>query len=98
MTMIAAATRRGSLASDAWNACALPWKLPIKVAGAPSRDSAFWIAVVAWPSAAPDARLKDRVTDGYMLWWLIDRKFVGCRVHLTKVLSGTASPVVGEFT
>ena len=47
MTMIAAATSRGSLASDAWNACALPWKLPIKVAGAPICASAFWIAVVA---------------------------------------------------
>ena len=33
MTMIAAATRKGSLASDAWKACALPWKLPIKVGG-----------------------------------------------------------------
>ena len=28
--------------------------------------------------------MKDRVTDGYMLWWLIDKKFVGSLVHLTK--------------
>ena len=95
--MIAAATRMGSDLSESWNACALPWNVPAIEAGTPSCASACWIAVTAWPSATPGARLKLSVTAGNCPWWLIDRNVVGAVVHFTSVLSGTCWPVSGDL-
>ena len=54
----------GSLASAAWNACAVPWKLARTEGGRPSSRSTFWMARTAWPSEASGARLKESVTAG----------------------------------
>src|SRR5262249_5184426 len=55
---------RGTVRSEAWNACALPWNVPIREAGMRISRSACWIAAVAVPSDPPCARLKLMVTAG----------------------------------
>ena len=56
------------MASAAWNACAVPWKLPRMVDGSPIRRVAASIVVTALPSETPGARLNEIVTDGNWLW------------------------------
>ena len=64
MTKSDAAMRIGVLFSDAPNAWALPWKLVWSESGAPSSFSTRWMALTAWPIAAPGARLNEIVTEG----------------------------------
>ena len=83
---------------EAWNAWALPWKVPISDAGICISRSACWMACVAVPSDPPCARLKLMVTAGNCPWWLIDSGSVLRVVHVANVASGTCWPVVGEWT
>src|SRR5580704_9494701 len=57
-TTSAATINSGTVPSDCWKACAVPWKLELSVAGAPRSAMAFCTASVACPSATPWARLK----------------------------------------
>src|SRR5580765_3834938 len=74
--MRAARMSRGWVASEAWKAWAVPWKLGRMEAGSPICRSAFLMAVTAWPRATPGARLKDSVTAGNWPWWLMARGVV----------------------
>src|SRR5204862_7831038 len=76
--MSAARMSSGSLASEAWKACAVPWKLARMLAGRPISRSAASMAVTASPRATPGARLKERVTAGE-LPLVIDRERRGRR-------------------
>ena len=58
------------MASDSWNAWAVPEKLPRIVAGSRISASAALIASTAWPSATPTGRLNERVTEGNCPEWL----------------------------
>ena len=60
--------RAGSLDSDDWNACALPWKVVITEEGMPISRDASAIASTACPSATPGWRLKVSVTAGNCPW------------------------------
>ena len=97
-TTSAARISSGTVLSDCWNACAVPWKLELRVAGTPSSAIAFCTASVAWPSATPCARLKLMVTAGNWPWWLIESGRTGTLVHVANVDSGTWSPVIGDLT
>src|SRR5437773_6407845 len=90
--MIAARIRMGWLESEAWKACAVPWKLPRMDAGMFICRSAAWIFVTASPSATPGARLKDRVTAGQKPWWFTASGVV-LGVNFVMVESGTCAPV-----
>ena len=79
----------GSLASDAWKACAVPWKFARRLAGTPRSPSTLWIAVTASPSDLPGARLNEIVIAGNCPWWLIDREVVD-DPSFVKALSGTS--------
>ncbi len=50
--------------SEFWNACALPWKLPLIVMGSRSCRMASSISFTAGPSDAPGRKLNETVTDG----------------------------------
>ena len=54
----------GTVVSESWNACALPWKVVVRPRGSCSSRSARWTASVAVPSATPWARLKLMVIAG----------------------------------
>ena len=79
------------MASDAWKACAVPWKLPWMRGGRPSARVAASTAATASPSETPGARLNDSVTAGNCPWWLIES---GAVVSVTRVTarSGTGPP------
>ncbi len=64
----AARIRYGWLFSELWKACAVPWKLPVMVAGRRMAADARLMASTASPSAAPGARLNDSVTAGNCPW------------------------------
>jgi hypothetical protein len=66
----AARISHGWLESDAWNARALPWKLPRTVSGTPIRSIAFSIARVAVDSETSAARLNEIVDATNNPWWL----------------------------
>src|SRR3984957_190626 len=68
---MAARIRIDSLASDDSNAWPVPWKLGSTLAGMPSSWVTCLIRSTAAPSDAPGARLKDSVTTGNWLWWLM---------------------------
>ncbi len=55
-----------------WNAAAVPWKAPCKVAGAPSSTLACSISLVASPSDTPGARLNEMVAAGSWPWWFTE--------------------------
>src|SRR4029450_6742631 len=80
----------GSLASEARNACAVPWKLPWMLAGSPSWRVVASTAATASPRAAPGAKLKDRVTAGNCPWRDTTR---GAVVGYARIMvsSGTAT-------
>ena len=59
----------GSLASDCWNTCAVPWNDPRALAGSPISRMARPMAFTASPSATPSPRLKESVTAGNWPWW-----------------------------
>src|SRR5262245_34509066 len=90
---IAAASRYGSLARDAWYACAVPEELPRIPEGTPISRSALSIAVTALPSDTFGARLNEIVTDGSWLWCAMARGAVDA-VQREKAASGTALPVL----
>ena len=86
----------GWVASEAWKAWAVPWKLARTDAGMLMSRSAAWIAVTASPRAMPGARLKDSVTEGKKPWWFTaSGVVVGWKCVM--VLSGTCLPVE-DFT
>src|SRR5664279_1808885 len=60
----------GWLLSDAWNARALPWKLPRIVVGTPMRASSSSIARVACDSETSGGRLNEIVDATNWPWWL----------------------------
>src|SRR5580692_10886838 len=68
---MAAMIRGNSLASDDWNAWAVPWKLASMLAGMPRSWVTLLISSTAAPRDAPGARLNERVTTGNWLWWLM---------------------------
>src|SRR5262249_33629993 len=65
----AARMRMGWLASDAWKACAVPWKLAWMEGGMFICRSAACMRVTASPRDTPGARLNDSVTAGKKPWW-----------------------------
>ena len=88
----------GMLDSDDWNACALPWNVPMTVPGMAMSRAACVIASTAWPSATPGRTLKVSVTDGNCPWcvtWSGPTLLVSIS---TNVERGTAAPVSGDFT
>src|SRR5678816_410645 len=94
--MSAARMSSGSLASEAWKACAVPWKLARIDGGRPIARSAARMAVTAWPRETPGARLNDSVTAENWPWWLMASGAVlGARRE--KALSGTWAPEA-DFT
>ena len=86
----------GWLASEAWKAWAVPWKLARMEAGSPIPRSTPSMAFTASPSATSGARLNDRVTDGSCPWWLTCSGVMP-GVMCVKALRGTWAPV-GERT
>src|SRR5258708_34029225 len=84
--------RRGSLAGDWLNACALPTKSECTLEGMAMRACAAWIAVTASPSDSPSARLYEIVTAGNCPWGLVTSGAVGV-VRRTIALIGTRVPV-----
>ena len=62
-------------------------------AGAPICCMALSMAVTAWPSAVPGARLKESVTAGNWPWWFTASGETCVVPIFTKVESGTAWPV-----
>ncbi len=52
---------RGTLLSESWNACALPWKVVVRPVGNCSCCMACWIAVVAGAERHP---LREVEADG----------------------------------
>src|SRR5580658_4510612 len=87
---MAAMIRVDSLASDDSNAWAVPWKLGSMLAGMPTCCVTCLICSTAAPSDAPGARLKERVTTGNWLWWLIVIGD-GIRDALTNAASGAGA-------
>src|SRR5271168_1239519 len=53
-----------SLATDDWNAAAVPCNAVVKLIGRATSFSAFWIASTAAPSEMPGAVLKETVVAG----------------------------------
>ncbi len=51
-------------ASEDWNTCAVPWKLPARVVGACISAIAAFTCSIASPSATPGARLNEIVEAG----------------------------------
>ena len=72
----------------------MPWKVPSTEGGMPSCCSALSIWATASPSEAPLARLKEIVTAGNWLWWLLASGAIGAVSRWTRVESGTAVPPV----
>src|SRR5580698_2950783 len=70
-TTRAARISSGTVPSDCWNACAVPWKLELTVDGTPRSAIAFCTASVACPSAAFGAKSDG---DGRELALVADRK------------------------
>ena len=84
------------MASEAWKAWAVPWKLAVTAAGMLTSRSAAWMFCTASLRAMPGARLNDSVTDGKNPWWLTARGVV-LGANLVMALSGTCWPVL-DFT
>src|SRR5258706_15555218 len=68
---IAARIRRSSLASEARNASAAPWKPVRTESGSSSALASASIAPTAAPSETPGARLKEMVAAGNWPFWLL---------------------------
>src|SRR5260370_13052381 len=96
-TTRAARIRSGTVPSDCWNACAVPWKLELSVAGEPRSAIAFCTAPVACPKPTPCARLKLIVIAGNWPSRLIDSEPTGTVVQVANVDNGTLSPVAGDL-
>src|SRR5207247_8565927 len=90
--MRAARMRSGWLASEAWKAWAVPWKVALMEVGKAIWRSAARIASTASPREKPGARLKERVTAGNWPWWLTAR---GTRAGSkeARALRGNGPPV-----
>ena len=86
------------LDSDDWNACALPWNVPMTEPGMPMSRAACVMASTAWPSATPGRRLKPSVTDGNWPWCVTESGPTLLESISTSADSGTAAPVSGDFT
>ena len=86
----------GWVASEAWKAWAVPWKLARTAAGMLISRSAAWMLCTASLSAMPGARLNESVTDGKKPWWLTASGVV-LGAKRVMALSGTWAPVE-DFT
>ncbi len=84
------------MASEVWNAAAVPWKLALIEAGIWMRCSTRFTAFTASPSALPGARLKLTTVDGNWPWWPMASCAVDCSQWAT-MLSGTCVPLP-DFT
>jgi len=60
-------------------------------------NAALLIASMACPSATPERRLNDRVTDGNWPWCVTDRGPTFAESTVTSDESRTAAPVSGDF-
>src|ERR1044071_2138553 len=89
--MSAARISSGSLASEAWKAWAVPWKLARIEAGRPRSCRALSMACTASPRATPGARLKERVTAGNWPW--IDGQGGGGGGKVGECAQGRGGPV-----
>ncbi len=76
----------------------MPWKLPVRVGGAPICSRAWSTSTVAWPSDTPGARLNDRVAAGNWPWWLMVTLAVELGSIRQNRLSGTVLLVSGDST
>ena len=85
--------RNSWLLSEAWKACAAPWKLVMMLSGMPMPASACWMASTAAPSDAPGARLNDTVVAGNWPIWVICSGAVSTRM-LATTESGIGAPPV----
>ena len=65
----AARISTGWLSSEAWNARAVPWKLPCTLVGTPIRSMASCTARVASDRDTPAGRLNEMVEAANWLWW-----------------------------
>src|ERR1700746_2119638 len=83
----------GWLASDAWKACAVPWKLARIEGGMFICRSAAWMLATASPRATPGARLNESVTAGKKPWWFTASGVV-LSAKCVKADRGTCLPVL----
>ena len=91
MTRIVTIRSRPCPRKEAWNACVVPWKPPLRVTGSPSERSSAVIRLTASPSETPGFRLKEIVKAGRTPRWFTVRGPVP-RVIRATVLSGTSRP------
>src|SRR5262249_57113451 len=91
--MRAARMSSGSLASAAWKAWAVPWKVARIDGGMAISRSAARIASTAWPREARGARLNEKVTAGNWPWWLM-ASGASVGVKWAQGLRRTGAPVV----
>src|SRR5262245_19613020 len=89
----AARMRMGWLASDAWKACAVHWKLARMEGGMFICRSADWMLATAAPRATPGARLNESVTAGKKPWWFTASGVV-LSAKWVKAERGTCLPVL----
>jgi len=76
--------------SDAWKACAVPWKLRVTVGGSRS-VAALSMRVSASPSDTPGRRLNETVAAGSCPRWFTDSGPTAGRIRAT-ASSGTIRP------
>ena len=81
------------MASEAWNARAVPWNSAWMLAGICRSSLARSIALTASPSDALGARLKDTVATGNWPWWLTTSGAFWRRTFVNEA-KGTAPPSV----
>ena len=79
----------GTVPSDCWNACAVPWKLEFNVAGAPSSDHRLLDGVGRLPERHALAEV-EADGDGRELTLVADReRRTGTLVQVANVDNGT---------
>src|SRR5690606_20213082 len=98
MYTVASAARmsQGWVASDSWNACAVPRNTPLMDAGGSSSATACETSRTASPNATPEAVLNETVAEGTIpSWAMLNGPTAGGSMRAT-ALSGTIWPVSGE--
>ena len=65
----AARINQGWFCSEAWNARAVPWKVPCTLVGTPISSSVWRTEAVASESDTPCGRLNEMVEAANCPWW-----------------------------
>src|SRR6266404_9206985 len=93
MTTIDITSRMPMLASEVWEACAVPWKVVFSVSGTFISTEARRTSAMAWLSDTPGRKSNDRLTEGSWPRWVT---VSGPTLELKEAmaLSGTRVPVV----